>query len=81
MGGFSRKCLLTLSTSLSCSTPTPTTTIRLGLNMNIQITASTTDGRFFQEVFADTLHQPVVLHSHSRHHHPLRSQQEYSNYC
>ncbi len=37
MGGFSRKCLLTLSTSLSCSTPTPATTIRSGLNMNIQI--------------------------------------------
>ncbi len=40
MGGLSRKCLLTLSTSLSCSTPTPATTIRSGLNMNIQIVAN-----------------------------------------
>jgi hypothetical protein len=39
----------------------------------------TTDGRLLQEVFADTLHQPVVLHSYSRHHHPLRSEHEYSN--
>ncbi len=40
MGGFSRKCLLTLSTSLSCSTPTPATTIRSGLNRNIHNTAT-----------------------------------------
>ncbi len=32
------------------------------------------DGRLLQEVFADTLRHPVVLHSHSRHHHPLRSE-------